>query len=87
MNLTNQYEKTIYTQIISSPVILIGILENWNDTLLLEGIEQTMSTHLAIEVKTSRLTLFLVGSGTIIFGVLLAIISVRLKKYYSSNKT
>ena len=87
MDLSNQYEKTINTKIISSPVILIGILEKWNDTLLLEGIEQTMSTHLAIEVKTSRLTLFLIGLGTIISGVLLVIISVRLKKYHSSNET
>ena len=87
MDLSNQYEKTINTKIISSPAILIGILEKWNDTLLLEGIEQTMSTHLAIEVKTSRLTLFLIGLGTIISGVLLVIISVRLKKYHSSNET
>ncbi|MCK5645033.1 MAG: hypothetical protein KAJ19_29810, partial [Gammaproteobacteria bacterium] len=87
MDLSNQYEKTINTKIISSPVILIGILEKWNDTLLLEGIEQTMSTHLAIEVKTSRLTLFLIGLGTIISGVLLVIISVRLKKYHSSDET
>ncbi|MCK4848953.1 MAG: hypothetical protein KAT16_08020, partial [Candidatus Heimdallarchaeota archaeon] len=87
MNLSNQYEKTINTQIISSSVILIGILENWNDTLLLEGIEQAMNTHLVIEVKTSRLTLFLIGSGAIISGVFLAIISVRLKKYHTSNNT
>lgn len=87
MNLSNQYEQTINTQIISKSVVLIGILENWNDTLLLEGVEQAMNTHLAIEVKTSRLTLFLIGSGAIISGVLLVIISVRLKKYHSSNNT
>jgi hypothetical protein len=84
MNLTNQYEKTISTQIVSSSVILIGILENWNDTLLLEGVEQAMNTHLTIEVKTSRITLFLISSGAIISGVVLVIISVRLKKDHSS---
>jgi len=87
MNLSNQFVKTINTQILSSSVILVGILEDWNDSLLLEGVEQAMDTHLTIEVKTSRLTLFLLGSGAILSGALLVIISVRLKKYHSSNNT
>jgi hypothetical protein len=86
-NQTDQYEKTINIQITSQDIILIGILENWNDTLLLEGVEQTMNSHLAIEVKTSRLILFLIGSGAIVFGIFLIIISVRLKKYHSSDET
>jgi hypothetical protein len=87
MNGTDQYEKTINIQITSQDIILIGILENWNDTLLLEGVEQTMNSHLAIEVKTSRLILFLAGLGAISVGLFLIIISVRLKKYHSSGET
>jgi hypothetical protein len=87
MNETDQYQKTINTQITSQDIMLIGILENWNDTLLLEGVEQTMNTHLAIEVKTSRLILFLIGSGAILGGFFLIFISVRLKKYHSSDET
>ncbi len=87
INQTDQYEKTINIQITSQDVILIGILENWNDTLLLEGFEQTMNSHLAIEVKTSRLINFLIGSGVILFGIFLIFISVRLKRYHSSDQT
>ncbi|MHA1946619.1 MAG: metal-dependent hydrolase [Candidatus Hodarchaeales archaeon] len=87
MNQTDQYEKNINIQITSQNVMLIGILETWNDTLLSEGVEQTMNSHLTIEVKTSRLINFLIGSGGIILGIILIIISVRLKKYHSSDVT
>ena len=87
MNLTDQYEKTINVQIIGQNIILIGIIENWNDTLLLEGTEQSLDSHLAIEVKTSRLTLFIIGTGAVFSGILLIVISVRLKKRPPSDKT
>ena len=86
-NLTNQYEKNINIEIKSQRIVLIGIIDNWNDTLLLEGIEQKLNSHLTIEVKTSRLTLFLIGYGAIISGTLLLFVSVRLKKYRSSDET
>jgi hypothetical protein len=54
-------------------------MENWNDSIVLSGNEQRMSVQLAITVRTSRLTLFLIGFGLMVSGVIVAYISVRLK--------
>ncbi len=80
MNLSNLNETTIYTEILSKPIIVIGVMENWNDTILVSGGEQQMSVHLSITVRTSRLSLFIIGLGTIGVGIVIMIFSVILKK-------
>lgn len=85
MNFTNIDETTIYTQILSSPIIVVGIMENWNDSLLLSGYEQSTSAQLTITVTTSRLSLFIIGLGAIAVGCVAIIISVKLKKHNINN--
>ncbi|MHA1977543.1 MAG: metal-dependent hydrolase [Candidatus Hodarchaeales archaeon] len=80
MNLSNLNETTIYTEILSSPIIVVSVMENWNDTLVLSGSEQRMSVHLSIIVITSRFSLFIIGLGAICLGIVTIIISVILKK-------
>jgi hypothetical protein len=80
MNLTNLNETTIYTEILSSPIIVVGVMENWNDSLVQSGNEQSMSVKLEITVTTSRLSLFILGLGSILFGSGVILISVILKK-------
>ena len=80
MNLTNLNETSIETQLISNSVALIAVIENWNDTLILEGIEQNMGAKLAITVSFSRITVYLFGLGILIVGILVILFSVNLKK-------
>ena len=85
MNLTNLNETSIYTEILSTPIILVSVMENWNDTTVLSGSEQRMSVQLAITVKTSRLSLFILGLGIMVVGFGTIIISVILKKHNFIN--
>ncbi len=80
MNLSNLNETTIYTELVSSSIIVIGIMENWNDTMVLNGNEQRMTAQLSITVTTSRLSLFLLGFGFLGFGVITIYVSVKIKK-------
>jgi hypothetical protein len=80
MNLTNLNETSIDTQLIFSSVALVAVIENWNDTLISEGIEQTMGAKLALTVRFSRITVYLIGLGTFIVGILVIFFSVNLKK-------
>ncbi|MHA2276981.1 MAG: metal-dependent hydrolase [Candidatus Kariarchaeaceae archaeon] len=80
MNLTSSNETVIITRILNKPLILVGLIEDWNDSTVLAGNEITSSVQLSISVKTSRLTLFIIGVGGIICGVITILISVKLKK-------
>jgi hypothetical protein len=80
MNLSNLNETTIYTEVLSNPIIVLGVMENWNDSMVLNGNEQRMTVQLSITVTTSRLSLFLIGFGLIGLGMITIIISVKIKK-------
>ncbi|MHA2170282.1 MAG: hypothetical protein ACXAB7_10350, partial [Candidatus Kariarchaeaceae archaeon] len=80
MNLTSSNETVIFTRILNKPLVLVGLIEDWNDSTVLAGNEITSSVQLSISVKTSRLTLFIIGVGGIICGVITILISVKLKK-------
>jgi hypothetical protein len=80
MNLTNLNETSIDTELEISSVALVAVIENWNDTSILEGTEQQMGAKLAIIVRFSRITVYLIGLGTIIVGIFMIFISVNLKK-------
>jgi hypothetical protein len=80
MNLTNLNETYIDTELEINSVALVAVIENWNDTSILEGIEQQMGVKLTIIVRFSRITVYLIGLGTIIVGILVIFISVNLKK-------
>ncbi len=85
MNLTNLNETTIYTEIISSPIIVVGVMENWNNTQVLSGNEQKMNVKLEITVITSRLSLFIIGLGTMVLGSSTIFISVILKRCHMTK--
>jgi hypothetical protein len=80
MNLTSTNETVISARILNKPVILVALIEDWNDTLVLTGNEIESSVHLSISVRSSRLTLFILGLCGIICGVITLLISVKLKK-------
>ncbi len=80
MNLTSTNSTVISTRILNKPLVLMGLIEDWNDSIVLSGIEIESSIQLSISVKTSRLTLFSLGLGGIICGVIIILISVKLKK-------
>lgn len=80
MNLTSTNETVISARILNKPLILVALIEDWNDTLVLTGNEIDSSVHLSISVRSSRLTLFVLGLCGIICGVITLLISVKLKK-------
>ena len=80
MNLTSTNDTTISAKILNKPLILVALIEDWNDTTVLTGNEIESSVQLSISVRSSRITLFLLGWGSIFCGVLVLVISVKLKK-------
>jgi hypothetical protein len=86
MNLTNKDQMSLTTQTLSDSLSLVGIIENWNNSMVLEGDEQRSSVKISINIKTSRLTLYLLGLGFIGTGLIVILLSVRLKNNNSNNE-
>ncbi|MFX1516236.1 MAG: metal-dependent hydrolase [Promethearchaeota archaeon] len=80
MNLTNLNETSLNTQLGSGSFTIVGVIEDWNSTQILNGSRLIENTRLEVNITSSRLTLLIFGIGAIIAGVAITYLSVRVKK-------
>jgi hypothetical protein len=81
MNLTKLNETSLHTQLSSGSFAIVGVIERWKDfTEILNGSHLLESTRLEVRITSSRFTLLTFGLGSIIAGIGVTILSVRVKK-------
>ena len=80
MNLTNLNETSLNTQLGSGSFTIMGVIERWNSTQILNGTRLLENTRLEVNITSSRFTLLTFGLGSIIAGVAVTYLSVRVKK-------
>jgi len=80
MNLTNLNKTSIDTQLGSGSFTIVGVIEGWNSTQILNGSRLLENTRLEVKITSSRFTLLTFGLGSIIAGVAATYLSVRVKK-------
>jgi CHASE3 domain sensor protein len=64
----------------SNSYTLVGIIESWNSSLILEGIELSETVKLEVSIRTNRLYIFLLGILLIIVGIIVSFLSVMIKR-------
>ncbi|MFX1538307.1 MAG: hypothetical protein ACFFDI_29305, partial [Promethearchaeota archaeon] len=80
MNLTNLNETCIDTQLFSGSFTIVGVIEQWNFTQILNGSHLVENTRLEVKITSSRFTLLTFGLGSLVAGIAVTILSVRVKK-------
>ncbi|UCG02320.1 MAG: metal-dependent hydrolase [Candidatus Heimdallarchaeota archaeon] len=80
MNLTNLNETSLHTQLSSGSFTVVGVIERWNFTQILNGSHLLENTRLEVKITSSRFTLLIFGLGSIIAGIGVTILSVMVKK-------
>lgn len=80
MNLTNLNETSLHTQLSSGSFMVVGVIEHWDSTQILNGTHLSENTKLEVTITSSRFTLMVFGTASIIIGLASIIISVRVKK-------
>ncbi len=80
MNLTNQNETRLNTQLLSGSFALVSVIESWNSDQILNGTHQFENVQLAVTITSNRLSLMFFGMTSIIVGILVSFFSVRVKK-------
>jgi hypothetical protein len=79
-NLTYGKEMTLEAQLSGGSYTLMGVIENWNFTQVLNGTQLSESTELKISLTSSRSTVLAIGAISIFAGIIVTIVSFRLKK-------
>lgn len=79
-NLTYGKEMTLEAQLSGGSYTLMGVIENWNFTQVLNGTQLSESTELKISLTSSRSTVLAIGIISIFAGIIVTIVSFRLKK-------
>jgi hypothetical protein len=80
MNLTNLNETSLHTQLFSGFFTIVGVIEQWNFTQILNGTHLVENTRLEVKITSSRFTLLTFGLGSVIAGIGVTIFSVMVKK-------
>ncbi|UCE14041.1 MAG: metal-dependent hydrolase [Candidatus Heimdallarchaeota archaeon] len=80
MNLTNFNETKIETKLLSGSYAIMAVIENWNSSLILDGTHLSENAELEVIISSSRITLLVFGFSSIILGIVVTVISVRVKK-------
>lgn len=80
MNLTNLNETSLHTQMSSGSFTIVGVIERWNFTQILNGSHLLENTRLEVKIASNRFTLLAFGMGSIIAGIGVSILSARVKK-------
>jgi hypothetical protein len=80
MNLTNFNETSLDTQLNSGSFNIVGVIEGWNSTQILNGSHLLENIRLEMKVISSRFTLLALAIGSMIAGIGGTILSVRVKK-------
>ncbi len=80
MNLTNHNETSLRTQKLGGSFALVGVIEAWNSTQILNNSRLYENVQLEVVVTSSRFTLLVFGLASMISGIVLLIFSVRVKK-------
>lgn len=80
MNLTNLNETSLHTKMLSGSFTLVGVVEDWNSTQILNGDQLYENTRLEVIITSSRFTLLFFGIMSIITGVVISVVSVMVKK-------
>lgn len=78
INLTNQNETYLNEVLPAGSYVLAGIIENWNNSEILEGKLQVEQAFLEIKIESSRLSLFLIGLFVFFTGIGLVFVSIRI---------
>ncbi|MFX0182994.1 MAG: metal-dependent hydrolase [Candidatus Hodarchaeota archaeon] len=84
-NITSGKEMTLEAQLSGGSYTLIGVIENWNFTQVLNGTQLSESTELRISLTSSRSIVLAIGIISILAGIIITIVSYRLKKVESIN--
>lgn len=80
MNLTHADETSLHTQLSSGSFTIVGVIERWNFTQVLNGSHLLENTKLEVRITSNRFTLLTFGLGSIIAGIGVTVLSVRVKK-------
>jgi hypothetical protein len=80
MNLTNLNETSLNTQLSSGSFAIVGVIERWNSAQILNGTRLLENIRLEVNITSSRFTLLTFGIGSIIAGIAVTYLSVRVKK-------
>lgn len=80
MNLTNQNETRLNTQLLSGSFAFVSVIENWNSSQILNGTHLFENVRLEVTITSNRLSLMLFGTVSMIVGILVSFFSVRVKK-------
>jgi hypothetical protein len=79
-NLTNLDEIILDTDLVSDSYALVGLLESWNSTEILNGEHLSENIHLKAIVTMNRITVFAIGILSILIGIIVIFFSFRVKK-------
>ncbi|MFX0126410.1 MAG: metal-dependent hydrolase, partial [Candidatus Hodarchaeota archaeon] len=80
MNLTNLNETSLHTKLSSGSFMVVGVIEYWDSVQIMNGTHLYENTKLEVTITSSRFTLMIFGSASIIIGVIILVFSARVKK-------
>ncbi|MFX0015155.1 MAG: metal-dependent hydrolase [Promethearchaeota archaeon] len=80
LNLTNQNKTSLNTQIYGGSFAIVGLIENWNSTLILNGSLLKENIRLEVTITSNRFTLLAFGITSMILGTGVLALSARIKK-------
>lgn len=80
MNLTNFKVTKMETKLQSGSFAVIAVIEDWNSTQILNGTHLSEDAELEVTITSSRITLLIFGLTSITIGIIISVISVRVKK-------
>ena len=80
INSTVFNETTLLTNLNRGSYALIAIIDNWNTTKVLNGTSLTESAQLNVIITSNRFSLLIIGIFSIISGIALSVISVKIKR-------
>jgi hypothetical protein len=80
VNSTLINETSLETQLNSGSYALVGVIHNWNSTKVLNGTYLMEQAQLEVTIKSSRFSLLSIGIISLISGILIMYLSIKIKK-------
>ncbi|MHA1331285.1 MAG: hypothetical protein ACTSR2_09425, partial [Candidatus Hodarchaeales archaeon] len=80
MNLTDLNETHVYRELQSGSYAIIGVIENWNNTAVLESHSLSEQAYLQVKIVSSRISLYTIGFFLSISGIVLVVFSIKIKR-------
>ncbi len=77
INHTIQNESKLYTRLPRGSYAIMGLINDWNSSLLLNGTVQSASVRLELEVTSNREMIYFLGISFIVSGIIIAYFSIK----------